>query len=135
MRVILQDKVANLGGIGDLVTVKPGYARNYLLPFGVALPATDENIKSLEKRRAELEKLAAAKLAEAKARATKLEGLAIVVEARVGEEGKLFGSVGPRDIADAVVALGAELEKSEISLPDGPIHDVGEHEVAVNIHT
>ncbi len=135
MRVILQDKVVNLGGVGDLVTVKPGYARNYLLPFGQAVLATPENIKSFEARRAELEKLSALKLEQAKQRAAKLETLKVVLEAQVSDEGKLFGSIGPRDIAEAVVALGCELEKSEVTLPEGPIQAVGEYTVTANVHS
>ena len=121
MEVILLEKIANLGSLGDKVAVKSGYARNFLLPFGKATPATAANIEAFEARRAELEKIAAEKTAEAEARAAKLADLTVTIAANAGEEGKLFGSIGTRDIADAVTAAGVELEKSEVRLPEGPL--------------
>ncbi|MGD9387887.1 MAG: 50S ribosomal protein L9 [Gammaproteobacteria bacterium] len=135
MEVILLDKVENLGGIGDKVKVKAGYARNYLLPQGKAARATPENIAEFEARRAELEAKAAAVIAEAKARAEKIEGLTLSIRAKVGSEGKLFGSVGPVDIAEAAEAAGVVIERSEIRLAEGPLRMVGEHEVEVHLHS
>ncbi|NLY58489.1 MAG: 50S ribosomal protein L9 [Gammaproteobacteria bacterium] len=135
MEVILLEKIANLGSLGDKVAVKAGYARNFLLPFGKATPATAGNIEAFEARRAELEKIAAEKTAEAEARAAKLVDLVVTISANAGEEGKLFGSIGTRDIADAVTAAGVELEKSEVRLPEGPLRTVGEFDVAVQLHT
>jgi large subunit ribosomal protein L9 len=135
MEVILLDKVENLGGIGDKVKVKPGYARNYLLPQGKAARATAENVAEFEARRAELEAKAAAVIADAKARAEKIEGLALTIRAKAGSEGKLFGSVGPVDIAEAAEAAGVSIERSEIRLGEGPLRAVGEHEVEVHLHS
>ncbi|NHA14756.1 50S ribosomal protein L9 [Thioalkalivibrio sp. XN279] len=135
MEVILLDKVENLGGIGDKVKVKPGYARNYLLPQGKAARATPENIAEFEARRAELEAKAAAVIADAKARAEKIEGLALTIRAKAGSEGKLFGSVGPVDIAEAAEAAGVTIERSEIRLAEGPLRAVGTHEVEVHLHS
>jgi large subunit ribosomal protein L9 len=135
MEVILLDKVENLGGIGDKVKVKPGYARNYLIPQGKATRATAENIAEFEARRAELEARAAAVIAEAKARAEKIDGLKLVIRAKVGSEGKLFGSVGTVDIAEAAEAAGVTLERSELRLAEGPLRVVGEHEVEVHLHS
>jgi large subunit ribosomal protein L9 len=135
MEVILLDKVENLGGIGDKVKVKPGYARNYLLPQGKAARATAENVAEFEARRAELEAKAAAVIADAKARAEKIEGLALTIRAKAGSEGKLFGSVGPVDIAEAAEAAGVTIERSEIRLAEGPLRAVGEHEVEVHLHS
>lgn len=135
MEVILLDKVENLGGIGDKVKVKAGYARNYLLPQGKAARATPENIAEFEARRAELEAKAAAVIAEARARAEKIEGLKLTITAKVGSEGKLFGSVGPVDISEAAEAAGVTIERSEIRLAEGPLRTVGEHEVEVHLHT
>lgn len=134
MEVILLDKVENLGGIGDKVKVKPGYARNYLLPQGKATRATPENIAAFEERRAELEARAAAVITEAKARAEKIDGLKLVVKAKVGSEGKLFGSIGPVDIAEAAELAGVTIERSELRLAEGPLRTVGEHEVEVHLH-
>lgn len=134
MEVILLDKVENLGGIGDKVKVKPGYARNYLLPQGKATRATPENIAAFEERRAELEAKAAAVITEAKARAEKIDGLKLVVKAKVGSEGKLFGSIGPVDIAEAAELAGVTIERSELRLAEGPLRTVGEHEVEVHLH-
>jgi len=135
MQVILLEKVENLGGIGDLVKVKPGYARNYLIPKGKATVATPENIAKFEERRAELERKAAEELAAAKARAKKLEGQAVRIKAQAGPEGKLFGSIGTVDIAEAVSALGVEVSRSEVRLPEGPIRVVGDHEVELHLHS
>ncbi len=134
MNVILLDNVENLGNIGDLVKVKPGYGRNYLLPQGKAALATPENIKEIEARRAELEKAAADELAAAKKRAASLEGVEVVVPANVGSEGKLFGSVGPVDIAAALESIQVEVERAEIRMPDGPIHEVGEFPIGIHLH-
>jgi large subunit ribosomal protein L9 len=135
MEVILLQKVDNVGGIGDLVRVKSGYARNYLIPQGKATLATPENKAKFESRRAELEAKAAAELAAAQARAKKLEGLVLKMEMQAGAEGKLFGSVGTVDIAEAIGKQGIEVERSEVRLPDGPLRSVGEHEITLHLHT
>jgi len=135
MNVILLENVENLGGIGDMVKVKPGYGRNFLLPQGKAALATAENIKAIESRRAELEKAAAEDLAKAKARGKTIDGLEVVISANAGAEGKLFGSVGPIDIAEALAAIQVEVERAEIRMADGPIHDLGEFVVGVHLHT
>jgi large subunit ribosomal protein L9 len=135
MEIILLQKVDNVGGIGDLVRVKSGYARNYLIPQGKATLATPENKAKFELRRAELEAKAAAELAEAQARAKKLEGLTLKIEMQAGAEGKLFGSVGTVDIAEEIGKRGIEVERSEIRLPDGPLRVVGEHQVDLHLHT
>ncbi len=134
MNVILLDNVENLGSIGDLVKVKPGYGRNYLLPQGKAALATPENIKEIEARRADLEKAAAEELAAARKRADAINGVELVVAANVGSEGKLFGSVGPVDIAGAFEKIQVEVERAEIRMPDGPIHEVGEFAIGVHLH-
>ena len=134
MNVILLDNVENLGKIGDLVKVKPGYGRNYLLPQGKAALATPENIKQIEARRAELEKAAAEEFAAARSRATTIEGMELVIPANAGSEGKLFGSVGPIDVADAFGKVQVEVERSEVRMPDGPIHELGEFEIGVHLH-
>ncbi len=134
MNVILLDNVENLGNIGDLVTVKPGYGRNYLLPTGKAALATKVNIGEIEARRAELEKHAAEELAAATARAELVSGMELVIPANVGAEGKLFGSVGPIDIAEAFEKVGVEVARSEIRMPDGPIHEVGDFSVGLHLH-
>ena len=135
MNVILLDKVENLGNIGDLVKVKPGYGRNFLIPQGKAALATPDNMKKIEARRAELEKAAAEELAAANARAATINGLELVIVANAGSEDKLFGSVGPIDIVDAMAAVQVEVERSEIRMPDGPIHELGEFEVGVHLHS
>jgi large subunit ribosomal protein L9 len=135
MQVILLQKVDNVGGIGDLVRVKSGYARNYLIPQGKATLATPDNIAKFESRRAELEAKAAAELAAAKARAAQLEGLVLKIEMQAGAEGKLFGSVGTVDIAEEIGKRGIEVERSEIRLPDGPLRTVGDHEIELHLHT
>lgn len=135
MEIILLQKVANLGNIGDRVTVKPGYGRNYLLPQGKATLATAQNIAKFEARRAELEKAAQEELARAQARAAKLEGYKLTLSAKTGGEGKLFGSIGTADIAEAAQKAGHEIERSEVRLPQGPIRQAGEHTVQLHLHT
>jgi len=135
MQVILLEKIVNLGNLGDLVTVKPGFARNYLVPQGLATVATEANIKSFEERRQELEKASADKLQAAQARAKELEGQTVEIAGRASDEGRLFGSVGLVEISEAFSAKGLELNKSEIQLPDGPIKMVGEYEVTCSVHT
>lgn len=135
MEVILLEKMGKLGDLGDKVKVKPGYGRNYLVPQGKALPATDGNLAEFEARRAELEKAQADALASAQSRAATLEGKAVVITANAGDEGKLFGSVGTREIIDALAEVGAEVDKSEIRLPEGAIRQTGEYEVSIHLHT
>ena len=135
MEIILLEKVDNVGGIGDLVRVKSGYARNYLIPQGKATLATPENKAKFESRRAELEAKAAAELAAAQARAKQLEGLVIKIEMPAGAEGKLFGAVGTVDIAEEITKRGIEIERSEIRLPDGPLRVAGEHVIELHLHT
>jgi large subunit ribosomal protein L9 len=135
MEVILLENVGSLGSLGDTVTVKPGYGRNFLIPQGKAVPATEDNVAKFETRRAELEAAAAAALSAAEARAQAIEGLAKVsIAATAGEEGKLFGSVGTRDIADAVTAGGVEVDKSEVRLPEGVIRELGEYQIVIQLH-
>lgn len=136
MQVILLDKIANLGGLGDLVTVAPGYARNYLFPKGLAVMATKENIARFEARRAELEAKVAATLAAAQTRADKVAALGTVeISSKAGDEGKLFGSIGTRDIADAVTAVGVDVAKSEVRLPEGVLRNTGEYEISLQLHS
>jgi len=135
MNVILLDNIENLGGIGDLVSVKAGYGRNYLLPQGKAALATNENIADFETRRSELEKAAAEELIAARAREQLIHGMELVITANVGAEGKLFGSVGPIDIAEAFLKVGVEAARSEIRMPEGPIHEVGEYVIGVHLHS
>jgi large subunit ribosomal protein L9 len=132
MEIILLQKVDNVGGIGDLVRVKSGYARNYLIPQGKATLATPENKAKFELRRAELEAKAAEELAAAQARAKKLEGMVLKIEMQAGAEGKLFGSVGTVDIAEEIGKRGVEVERSEIRLPDGPLRLVGDHQIELH---
>ena len=135
MNVILLDKVENLGDIGDLVTVKPGYGRNFLLPQGKAALATKKNLAEFETRRAELEKAAAEEMVAAKARAELIGGMDLIIPANVGAEGKLFGSVGPVDIEEAFAKVGVEVAKAEVRMPDGPIHEVGDYVIGLHLHT
>jgi large subunit ribosomal protein L9 len=135
MEVILLEKTGKLGTIGDKVTVKAGYGRNYLLPHGKAVAATAANTAEFETRRAALEKAAADKLATAEARAAKLAEVAITIEANAGDEGKLFGSVGAQDIAEAITAAGVEVAKAEVRLPEGALRDLGEFEINVQVHS
>ncbi len=135
MEVILLDKIAHLGGLGDKVKVRNGYARNYLLPQKKAVRATEENLAKFEAERAQYEARIAAELAEAQARAAKIEEIGTVtITANAGDEGKLFGSVGTRDIADALTAAGCEVHKSEVRLPEGVLRSVGEYEIALSFH-
>jgi large subunit ribosomal protein L9 len=134
MNVILLESVENLGSIGDLVKVKAGYGRNYLLPQGKAALATPENMKAIEARRAELEKAAAEELAKAKERAKAFANLEVVIQANAGSEGKLFGSVGPVDIVDALANVQIEVERAEVRMPDGPIQQLGEFPIGNHLH-
>lgn len=134
MDVILLQKVKNLGNLGDRVKVKPGYSRNFLIPYGKAVPATAANVADFDKRRAEFEARANETLAAAEARKTRLEGASVTIKANASTEGKLYGSVGPRDIAEAFTAAGLPLEKSEVIMGEGPIRRVGESEVEVHLH-
>ena len=134
MEIILLENVQNLGELGDLVNVRPGYARNFLIPQGKATFATDENKTAFEQRRKELEVAASERLEEARLRAGQMDNLVIEVARKASDEGKLFGSVSTIDIADAVSARGMTLEKSEINLDDGALKTVGEHEVNVSLH-
>jgi large subunit ribosomal protein L9 len=136
MEVILLEKIENLGALGDKVNVKSGYGRNFLLPSGKALPATAGNIADFEAKRAELEKAAADKLAAASDRKAKIEALGkITIAHNAGDEGKLFGSVGTTDIAEAVTNAGVELARSEVRMPDGAFHSTGEYDVDLHLHS
>ena len=135
MEVILLEKVANLGNLGDKVKVRPGYGRNFLIPQGKATPATPENVAKFEARRAELEKAAAEALAAAEARREALEGFAVEIVAKAGDEGKLFGSVGTSDIARALTEAGHPVERHEVRLPEGPFRTTGEFDVQLHLHT
>jgi large subunit ribosomal protein L9 len=135
MNVILLDNVENLGSIGDLVKVKPGYGRNFLIPHGKAALATDKNIKAIEARRAELEKAAAAEHAAAKTRFESINGAELVIQANAGSEDKLFGSVGPIDIVEAFEKIQVQVERAEVRMPDGPIHELGEFPISVHLHS
>lgn len=134
MNLILLDKIHGLGELGDRVRVKPGYGRNYLLPQGKAVSATAANIAIFEAHRAELEKEVSVKTDAAKARAAQLEALQLVIPMLVGEEGKLYGSVGVTEIVDAIVALGVEASKQEVQLPNGPVRELGDYEVELHLH-
>ena len=135
MQVILLDKIGHLGTLGDTVNVKSGYARNFLIPQGKAVMATKANVEMFETRRAELEAKVAEVLASAQARADKLNALeAVVIASKAGDEGKLFGSIGTRDIADAITAAGVEVTKSEVRLPEGVLRTTGEFEIQVQLH-
>jgi len=135
MEVILLEKIRNLGDIGDKVAVKPGYARNFLLPQGKATTATAENIAIFEKRRAELEQKAAETLTAAQQRAKNLQKLIVNIPMKVAEEGKLFGSAGVREIVMAIQAAGGEVDKNEVILPEGPMRQIGEYEVNLQLHS
>lgn len=135
MEVILLEKIANLGGLGDKVSIKAGYARNYLVPQGKAVSATADKIKEFEARRAELEKVAAEKLAAAQTRENALNKVEIVISHKAGDEGKLFGSVGTQNIADAITAAGVKIEKHEVRMPDGVIRHIGSYEIDITLHT
>ena len=134
MEVILLEKIRNLGSLGDRVKVKSGYGRNFLIPKGKAVFATEENVKKFEARRAELEKLAAETLKVAQEKQTALQALgAITISSKAGEEGKLFGSIGTRDIATAITKAGIEVQKSEVVLPAGVLRQVGEYEIEIEL--
>ena len=135
MDVILLTKVANLGTIGDRVKVKSGYGRNFLLPKGKATLATPDNVKKFEARRAELEKVAREQLADAEKRAAAFREFKLQITAKAGTEGKLFGSIGTADIAEATTKAGHKLARAEVRLPTGPLRTVGEHVVALHLHT
>jgi len=133
MNVILLEKVGKLGNVGDVANVKSGYARNYLIPFQKAIPATKENLAEFEQRRSELMAAHDSKVAAAQQRAGKIDGLSLTIEVNASDEGKLFGSVGTKDIAEAIVAAGGETEKSEVQLPYGVIRETGSYEVVIDL--
>ena len=135
MQIILMEKVVNLGNLGDLVKVKDGYARNFLIPYGKAKRATPAALKEFEAKRAELEKAAAEKLAAAQEFATKLEGVLVTIARKAGVDGRLFGSVTNYDVADGLKALGFSVEKSDIRMPNGPLKMIGESTLEVALHT
>ena len=135
MNIILLDKIANLGSLGDQVAVKSGYARNFLFPQGKAVPATKENVELFEQRRADYEAKLADQLAAAQARAEKVNALeSVTIASKAGDEGKLFGSIGTRDIADAITAAGVEVKKSEVLMPNGTLREVCEFEIELHLH-
>lgn len=134
MEVILLEKVGKLGGVGDKVNVKAGYGRNFLLPQGKAVAATKDNIVEFEARRAELEKAAANKREAAEIRARELEELNVTISAKAGDEGKLFGSIGARDIAEAISAAGVKVAKAEVKLPEGTLREVGEYDIDLQLY-
>lgn len=135
MQVILLEKVGKLGALGDQVNVKAGYGRNFLIPQGKAVPANKANKESFEARRAELEAAAAEKLAAAQARAEAMNELVVTIAANAGDEGKLFGSIGTKDIADALAAAGHTVDKSEVKLPEGALRNIGSYSIAVQVHS
>jgi large subunit ribosomal protein L9 len=134
MEIILLEKIANLGNLGEKVVVKPGYGRNYLIPQGKAVVATADKLAEFEQRRAELEKKAAEGLAAAKARAEAIAAVTVTIAQKAGDEGRLYGSVGTKDIADAAMAAGIAIEKHEVRLPAGPIRHTGDFEIAIQLH-
>ena len=134
MQVILMEKLPNLGNLGDVVKVKDGYARNYLIPQGKAKRATEANLKAFEARRAELEKAQAAALAKAQERAAKLEGLMLQITQKAGVDGRLFGSVTNYDVVEALKAQGIEVERSEVRMPQGPLKQIGDHHIEIALH-
>lgn len=134
MEVLLLEKVQNLGNLGDLVSVRPGFGRNYLIPRGKAVPATKENREKFEARRAEFEKALADALAQAQARQQQIDGLVITIGRRAGDEGKLFGSIGTQDIVDAANEVNVDIKKNEVRMPTGPIRQSGDHEVDIHLH-
>lgn len=134
MEVILLEKIGKLGTVGDKVSVKAGFGRNYLVPQGKAIAATAANVAEFEARRAELEQAAGEKKAAAETRATQLADLTVTIEANAGDEGKLFGSVGTRDIANAISEAGVEVVKSEVKLPQGALRELGEYDIDIQLH-
>ena len=134
MEVILLEKIHRLGNLGDKVSVKPGYGRNYLIPKRKAVPATAANVARFEEQRAELERMQSDALGRAQARAQQLQDMQLTITAKAGAEGKLFGSVGTVDISEAIAAAGAEVEKREVRLPDGPLREIGEYVVEIHLH-
>jgi large subunit ribosomal protein L9 len=135
MDVILLENISNLGNLGETVQVKAGFGRNYLIPKGKAVPANEANVAEFEVRRTELEAAAAQSLTEAETRAEAINALGLIsIPANAGEEGKLFGSVGTRDIAEAINAAGASVDKAEVRLPEGALRELGEYEIAVQLH-
>jgi large subunit ribosomal protein L9 len=134
MQVILMEKLANLGNLGDVVKVKDGYARNYLIPHGKAKRATEANIKAFEVRRVELEKAQAEALAKAQERGAKLDGLTLQIVQKAGVDGRLFGSVTNYDIVEALTKQGLEVERSQVRMPDGPLKQVGEYKLQIALH-
>lgn len=134
MEVILLERINKLGNLGDKVSVRPGFARNFLIPYGKALPATKANLEVFEQRRAEYEAAATERLSAAEKRQAKLQDCTVSITANASGEGKLFGSVGPREIAEALTASVVEVEKSEVILGQGPIRLVGIHEVIIHVH-
>ena len=135
MEVILLEKIERLGSLGDVVRVRPGYARNYLIPAGKAKYATEANLAEVQAQRAELERKALETLSEAEQRKAKLDGFKVTIRVETHQEGKLFGSIGAGEIARSVAEAGGELERHEVRLPDGPLHNLGEHLVTVHLHT
>lgn len=134
IEIILLEKIKNLGALGAKVVVKSGYGRNFLIPQGKAVPATEKNVAEFEARRAELEAKANTVLADAQARGERISALAVVIAAKAGDEGKLFGSVGTRDIAEAISGLGETVDKSEVRLPNGALRNTGDYDVDVQLH-
>lgn len=134
MEIILLEKIAKLGNLGDKVVVKPGYGRNFLIPQGKAVRATAQKLAEFEQRRAELEAKATAELTAAQARAEAIAKLAVTIAQKAGDEGRLYGSVGAKDIADAVTKGGVNVDKSEVRLPGGPIRQVGDYEIKLHVH-
>lgn len=134
MEIILLEKIPNLGSLGDKVSVKPGYGRNYLIPQGKAVVASTEKLEQFEQRRAELEKKAADALAAAQGRSATIAAMKVTITHKAGDEGRLYGSIGTRDIADAVTAAGVAVEKSEVRLPMGPIRHIGDYEIGIQLH-
>ena len=135
MQVILLEKVRNLGNLGDKVNVKPGYGRNFLIPQSKAVFATARNIEQFNLQRAELEKKAKLAVANAEQRAAKLNDITLVIEAQASDEGKLYGSIGPNEVKDALVAKSVEVSKREIVMPDGPLHSIGQYTIEIHVHS
>ena len=135
MEVILLEKIRNLGNLGDKVNVKAGYGRNYLIPQNKAVFATTKNIEVFEQKRAELEKKAQQQLAQAEQRAVKLNDITIEIQAQASDEGKLYGSVGPNEIFNALAERSIEIDKNEVVMPEGSLHQIGEYVVEIHLHT